>query len=304
MNQIRVFLRGGLGNQFFQWVYALHLSQQGQAVCLDTHFLRQKSGNQAAGVLELNRLFKDLHLPLFAKYTPTKKGRYFQKLEPLLTRAAAAIGWLENDRPAHAKNRLAPWQYGYYQSADFLTPGLLKQLKTWIHPQMQQAPDPLRDKSYTALHIRAGDYGANRYNFEQIGRLSLSYYVQTFEALSTTLRQNEPLIIVTDDAAFGAQVRDTLRRMAPSQDIDLLSACLSRPESSEDALQTLLNARCLSIANSSFSAMAAWLGKAEKILAPQPWFKGTKLSHMRPVAPDWTALPALFDDTSLLHNHM
>ena len=59
-----VFLRGGIGNQFFQWIYALHLMEQGNVVTLDDSFLRPINGNQAIGTVELDKVFKNLYMPI------------------------------------------------------------------------------------------------------------------------------------------------------------------------------------------------------------------------------------------------
>ena len=73
-----------------------------------------------------------------------------------------------------------------------------------------------------------------------------------------------------------------------------LDTHLGGRDTAEEALQALIHADILVCANSSFSAMAGYLGSSRVVFAPSPWFKGSALTATDPSLPGWHRVGAGF----------
>lgn len=287
MTTTRVFLRGGLGNQFFEWLHALTLAESGAAVALDTSFLRKVQGNQAAGELELSKVFADLLLPL-------DRTEGLWRIERVFVRAARLLGWLRTDAGPGATGTVgtpARYHYGYYQHPRHFSEGARQQARAKVRPTWHEGIPGL--SRYVALHMRGGDYAASRYNREQIGLLGAGYYGRVLHALAQEF-PDLPWLVVSDDYA---RARAMLAPLAPPGRCLFLDEHLGGHETADEALKALLNAEVLACANSSFSALAGYVGRARTVFAPTPWFRGTALGSTDPSLPAWRRLDADFAAT-------
>ncbi|GKT13739.1 alpha-1,2-fucosyltransferase [Acidovorax sp. SUPP2522] len=281
MTTTRVFLRGGLGNQFFEWLHALTLAESGADVALDTSFLRKVPGNQAIGALELAKVFTDLRLP-------TRRTEGLWRAERVLVRAARLLGQLHTDAtPAHGDWH-ARYHYGYYQHSRHHSESALRQARELLRPAFRAAPPGL--SRYAALHVRGGDYAASRYNREQIGPLGEGYYRGVLQVLERNWPELQWLVI-SDDYAHA---RAMLSPLAAPDRCLFLDTHLGGKETADQALQALINADVLACANSSFSALAGYVGRAHTVFAPTPWFRGLALTSTDPSLPLWHRLDADF----------
>lgn len=286
MKVVRVFLRGGLGNQFFQWLHASRIAMKhpDRAVVLDTSFLRQHRGNQALGQLELNSLLTNLVHPVVA-------WPWAKPIEPLLSRLARVLGLVDVDglNAAQSDGPLR-FQYGYYQTAAEYPAPIERLARSLVRPALCISPMPL---DYAALHVRSGDYLKAGYNRTTIGSLTASYYAKACAAMAAQA-PGQPILVISDDLAAAARLMPLLSEQSASP-LVCLDTHLGRSNTAADALHFLLNARYLATANSSFSAMAAYLGKAEQVFAPHPWFRGGSLAALDPSRDEWQRLPAHFN---------
>jgi hypothetical protein len=278
---MRVFLRGGLGNQFFQWMHARRLALAGHEVVLDTSFLRARAGNQAAGRLELEEVFSDLrhrvvHIP------------QLWRVERIVSRLARWGGLMQGDEPC-ARQASATLHYGYFQVALDLQGALVQQARVALQPALLANDIPL--DRYAAIHLRLGDYQQSQYNRTQLGLLGLDYYRAACARLHTSAPL--PWLVVSDDYTAARRLCRALALPGQPQ-IHFLDEQLGGHDTPRRALQALLQARTLVCANSSFSAMAGYLGRATTVYAPRPWFRGAGLSHQDPAAAAWTRIDASF----------
>jgi hypothetical protein len=277
----RVFLRGGMGNQFFQWLYAMTLTTSHDSVVLDTSFLRKVAGNQGSGKLELESVLSGLQLPL--RSTP-----HLWRVERIFTRIVRLFGLLQTEPNPRTKNPIrVRYHYGYYQHPSHLNVAMIDRAKQLVQHDLRTQPAHLH--RYAAIHIRGGDYQASRYNRTEIGLLHPSYYEQIFRLL-TEKHPGLTWLVVSDDYARARQI-------AASQDtqkILFLDTLLDGQETPRAAFQALLNANVLCCANSSFSAMAGYLGNATAVYAPDPWFRGHGLAHLNPTLNHWNPVAAHF----------
>jgi hypothetical protein len=276
-----VFLRGGMGNQFFQWLYAMTLATTRDSVVLNTSFLRKVSGNQGSGKLELESVLTNLQLPLY--HTPQ-----IWRIERIFTRLARLLGLLHTDTSLPPKNpRRACYHYGYYQHPAQLNAAMISHAKLLIQHSLRTNPFNLN--RYAAIHIRGGDYRNSNYNRKKIGLLDQVYYEQVFDLL-TKKHPGLTWLVVSDDYAWA-------RKIMISQDpkkMTYLDTLLTGQETPITAFQALLNADVLCCANSSFSAMAGYLGNASAIYTPAPWFRSQSLVHLNPALSHWHTVAAHF----------
>ncbi|MDA8519714.1 hypothetical protein [Acidovorax sp. NCPPB 4044] len=284
MTTTRVFLRGGLGNQFFEWLHALTLAGAGADVALDTSFLRKARNNQTLGRLELAGVFAELKLPL--RHTGA-----LWRIEPAFVRAARLLGALRTDARVADGSRPARYHYGYYQHPRHFSAQALQQAREQLRQALRTPPAGLQ--RYAALHVRGGDYAALPYNREQIGQLGAGYYRRVVEALERDWPGLQWLI-VSDDYAHA---RTVLAPLLPAGRGVFLRDHLGGSETAEQALQALANADVLACANSSFSALAGYVGRAHTVFSPAPWFRGPALAETDPSLPPWRRLGADFAAT-------
>ncbi|KAA0891238.1 hypothetical protein [Oryzomonas rubra] len=277
-----VFLRGGIGNQFFQWAYAKKLQSEGLSVKLNTAFLKTKKRNQASGTLELLNLFSSIDIPVCA-------WKHLRPLEFVVKRLGKLVGVLEDDHLTDKPRPSRCLHYGHYQMGEVLNTLVLAKAKELIHPNLMQSEIP---GNYCVLHVRAGDYLSNAYNFAHMGLLSIEYQVRAANLLLDRYPRND-LIIVSDNEQFSSLVLNALKTTNRNR-VSLLSKVLRRNESQSDAITAMLSAEAISLSNSSFSAMCALLGKSGEVLYPRPWFISPDLHYISPVLNHWTALPSDF----------
>lgn len=278
-----VFLRGGIGNQFFQWVYARSLQQNGFHVKLNTTFLKVRQKNQTSGKLELHKLFSSLELPI-------SSWRYLNSLEFVFKRLGLLVGVLEDDRHVGCKPESAYFHYGYYQTNKFLNDSIVYRAKELLHADLKTCDI---DGNFCVLQVRAGDYLTNTYNFRHMGLLSTEYHVGAGQYLLEKYPKNK-LIIVSDNEQISVLVLNKLKERYLDR-VSLLSTVLRRGEDQVDAIKTMLSAEAMSLSNSSFSAMCAILGRASDVLYPRPWFRSSDLCYVSPVLNHWTMREANFE---------
>jgi len=281
MTTTRVFLRGGLGNQFFEWLHALTLAESGTDVALDTSFLRKVPGNQAIGALELAKVFIELRLPL-------RRTEGLWRAERVLVRAARLLGQLHSDASPARSDLRTRYHYGYYQHPRHHSAHALRQARELLRPVFRTAPAGLQ--RYAAIHVRGGDYAASRYNREQIGPLGPGYYCGVLQALARDWPELQWLVI-SDDYSHA---RAMLSPLVETNRCLFLDTHLGGRETPDQALQALINADVLACANSSFSALAGYVGRAHTVFAPDPWFRGPALAATDPSFPMWHRFNADF----------
>ncbi len=284
-----VFLRGGMGNQFFQWIYALHLMEQGNAVTLDDSFLRPINGNQAAGTFELNKVFKTLYMPI------TSRLRHIKQTEPLFVRLAHSAGLLNIEGRRQLLPGKARLHYGYYQSPAYWTATVCRKVFDSVRPDFRPRayptfPHSLRMRKYAAIHIRGGDYKKLGYNISELGLLTQDYYAR---AIESPVVAGLPIVVVSDD---DQRARRIIEALAPcGREVLHLTDLVASASDPMLALSIILSADSLICANSSFSAMGGYLNPIAQVSRPSPWFRGSSLSNISPARPQWLSVASTFE---------
>ena len=282
-------LKGGLGNQLFQYALGRRL-----AIIHDTALLLDISALDTAE--QIGNIYRPFSLQKFTIAAtvatpadiapliphPSLPTRLWQKLQNRL--------W--GDKTVHFDPRVLARgdnQYldGYWQSPRYfeaIRSELLTELtlKDPLCPAGATLATQMQNTPSVSLHVRRGDYLSNPRVRAGFGVCSLPYY----EAAIAKLRALVPgatFFIFSDDLAW-------VKEQLPVGD----SAVFVEGDGLDDAQELWLMSQCQHniIANSSFSWWGAWLNdNPDKIVvAPTPWFdKEPYDKDLLPTA--WILLP-------------
>lgn len=267
---ISVLLKGGLGNQLFQYSFGMASAiEYGVDLTLCDHLARSSSHDYVLGSFNIDANFrKSFYLP-YAK-SESKFSQQVNKLMPWIN--------LENDLVYDSKlihNSLKRLSIGYFQSAKYFDKyrkQLLSNLtlKHALQCNIESAiQTDTRDETSVAVHIRRGDFltepGASKVH----GFVGEKYYINAAQLIASRLNLtgNTPLFLVFSDdpiwaANFFGQSPYRFRLVSSdkfnaAQELYLMSKC------SHNVL-----------ANSSFSWWGSYLNSnRDKVtVAPKRWY--------------------------------
>lgn len=281
-------LKGGLGNQMFQYALAKSLS-------LKWHedFKLDLSGYQQ----EKLRCYElDIFPLVAARATPAeiKAFKYPHGLLSKLERKFAFkilhrhhTGW----EPAILKtNPRHHYLDGYWQSYKYFESIAETIRQDFRLPSDWEQIDPdlttkIKSQAAVSLHIRRSDY-AQTTNLKNLGVCPLSYYEQAVALIAAKV--SHPIFFIFSDDPIWAEANLKLdyphlsvsmgQRFTNVQELAMMSACANHI-----------------IANSSFSWWGAWLDpKPNKIvIAPKPWFNDNSVIPEDIIPPTWITLSRL-----------
>ena len=274
-------LRGGLGNQLFQWATGYSLAKR-LGVRLHLHgqdITKIRSSVLGEREFELNyfglRLSQlDEALGLLRDIQNRGLGQFGQAVKSSLHR--------EQDfqfNPELLATNTPHTLVGYFQSwkyfaSDFaairqsLVP--TKERQTHLNSLLQSMPSA----DWVGIHIRRGDY-------LKVGTMSVldsAYFLRAMSVLETRF-QNLPKVVFSDDI-------ESAREVFPGGDLYLGPR---EVPSSGDSLMLLSMSRALVCSNSSFSWWAAFLSpdRHEKVIFPNTWFPDVEMRWEDLLLPEW-----------------
>jgi hypothetical protein len=283
-------LKGGLGNQMFQYALGRTLSlKNNDTLKLDTTGLSRAN--------EVGDIYRPFALNAFAieasiatpeeslrlKYPYGALSKAWRKFEFKILRRQH-VGF----EPSMLKKQGDLYLDGYWQSPKYfesIRPTLLKEftLRTPMSSSAESMTIRMGSPSSVSVHIRRGDYVANPKVAASYGPCTETYYKNAVAEI--TKHVLSPTWFVFSD------------------DIEWVKEHLSFPgtviyvsgEAANDQEELLLMAACAHnvIANSSFSWWGAWLNQnPEKIVvAPSPWFDTRPQDHADLLPSSWTRIP-------------
>jgi hypothetical protein len=292
---ILIKLWGGPGNQMFEYAAARLTAERLQcAILFDAPAFGLRRTLQRvirpSSYCSLFDLYGDLH-PGLRGHAVDVLGR----LAPNVTARGLARLLPNEFKPAQPENSAIESNeifdrrffdisrrtrmYGYYQSARYFA-GHENQVRFWFAPQPAEAAAVSAhwarcglDPSKTlAVHVRLGDYRANRW------ALPRSYYDDALALLG----ENYPIALFSDEPE--------LARQFLGRDVAFLS------DGADIKRDLLLMASCrqIVIANSSFSWWAAWLNSAaDKTVVAPKYHIGRRIGEWYPAGIEvegWTYL--------------
>jgi hypothetical protein len=272
---IMVYLKGGLGNQLFQYAAARSLAHIHKTIVkLDTtayyhggprqyelcHFNIQEN---VANPWEINKLIK------------AKQNR-FQKLLHLLLYSHPKLS------PNHVKYNKIQYNPGFFQLPDNIylegywpsenyfgnIKDIIRREFTFKQPldeTNQKLADQIAAANSVSIHIRHGDYSADPKATQSHGLCSMQYYHDCIKYI--TQKVDNPYFFVFSDQPDWC--KDNLKLSHPAVYI-----------SHNTGLKSCEDMRLMSLckhnitANSTFSWWAAWLNSNPQkiVFAPEKWF--------------------------------
>jgi hypothetical protein len=291
-----VQLKGGLGNQLFQYSVARSLSEkQHSKVMLDLNVYNQ-TGLKPHEFYALNHfrinagVANNFDLEFFYSNNTFKKiQRKIMRLTGTgSTKQIYEKKWFvfEPDIFTHTGN---VYLHGYWQSEKYF-----RSIKNIIRAEIS-LKDPLTQKTLmvskeilskkntVSLHIRRGDYVTDVQTYNTLGLCSLDYYKKCISILRKELGDLN-IYVFSDDLIWVKKnlVFDFPLHFVDHNDIEY---------SYEDMYLMSLCEHNI-IANSSFSWWGAWLNKNEnkKVFVPQKWTVDAKSVYPDLIPEEWNLI--------------
>ena len=268
---IIVEIKGGFGNQVFQYMFANKLRNDGFKVKVNTRFYDQFKPNQKA-----ENTYRSLVLP--PKYFDFKNISYlFYKFLVLNNRISNSrklkrvLKNFHNPLYVHIKDKNYNYENpkkfinhfdGYWQNIDFLVDEkdyLIRSLSN--NKIIKKSINVKTNKNSAMLLVRRGDY------LKMNEELSLKFYEDCLKYLKSEIKNLE-LNIFTDDVDW-----------VKNQNIFSIAKNIYGPEEEPkkviELFALMLNHLHFVITNSTFSLIAAIISEEEdsKVLVADPWFR-------------------------------
>ena len=235
--------KGGLGNQLFQFASLVGIAKRRN---FDWSLPVELDSGKKVELLELFSVpdiweqalpASQLKFPKFNsrpnRFLDTTGVRYDQKLHNQIPDNHDIDAYLQSEKYFH-------------DCSEYLRGQLTIRSERKVNlPQFNQ--------NYIALHIRRQDYIKARHTHRV---LPVSYYKAALKKLPDL-----PILIFSDDHNWVRSEKFFLSESMSLMEGDLFSD-----------FQGIMGSKYAVIANSSFSWWAAWLSRAEKVLAPNRWF--------------------------------
>jgi hypothetical protein len=259
-------LNGRLGNQLFLWAYAHELAKKFNVPVQPFrdrfHFSRGISTIFSEGTLLCENV-----LPLADSDSLGFILKVLDKIDShdrVLAKKLEQVLNFERQRDAYelASIKKKPTVVtGYFINAKMVTDNSSHLMKH-VEMKFDQLSDEktyypeLHGLEYDAIHIRRGDYKSLSDTF---GLLDLNWYMRNLDG-------KKPLVIATDDLEGSAEI---IKSLNPDFVLD------PKYVSPWQTLKILSTAKCLVLANSTFSWWAGYIGaeKGNSVVFPRPFYK-------------------------------
>jgi hypothetical protein len=283
-SMIAISLRGGLGNQLFQWALALELQHRRRRVVLD---VGQVSPDRGVPIVEVDSSVPRSRIPSWgwrpdrmALFRRTPSGYQIVE-EPSFRFCPEILG------PGLPRRALL---HGYWQSpryfrsvASVVRSRVTEAAERSLNAQGVALLDEVRGSRSVSVHIRRGDYVANPTAAAFHGVVPDSYYERAFQRLRE--QGFETFYLFSDDPA-------ELLRWSAASDCHPVSHAVARAPVGELLLMASCGAHVL--ANSSFSWWGAWMDARESapVLVPDHWFTDSRISTEDLLLERWSRVGA------------
>lgn len=279
-----VNISGGLGNQMFQYAFALYLKNEfpQEEIYLDTShyhtlFFKHYKGINLHNGFELSNLFPKACLPVAGfkelrkvsyyvpnyvlsriarKYLPLRKSEYIEPFENI---------FLYDGTIANMKGNC--YYEGYWQCPEYFNAikGELNEIFVPSEPNEYNRSliREIENTNSIGIHVRRGDYLKEP---EYADICNLEYYKKAIEKVVTT-NGNHCFFIFSNDLDW---CKENLMPLIGGNKVVFANGNKGKDSYWDMFLMTYC--KSLIIANSSFSWWGAYLGRDDRrIVAPYPW---------------------------------
>lgn len=282
-----VQIRGGLGNQMFQYAFAVALTQRfpNDEVYIDTHLYKYpvvksyKGNNFYHNGFEIDNIFPNAQLPIANWFQVAKVSYYFPNY--LVSRAIRKVfhprqgEYVQEDynaflyEPRVMEEHNFTYYDGYWQSYKYFDKYKQKiwdtfQFTPFDTSENNELAKQLNSSNSVTIHIRRGDY-LNHLQYQNI--CTLDYYRKCIIEAKKVI-DFPSFYIFSNDQEWCKQNLSDLFEGSPVSFITN-----NRGKNSYRDMQLMSLARCNILANSSFSWWGAYLNQRENhiVYTPQKW---------------------------------
>lgn len=280
---VTVFLRGGLGNQMFQYATGLAVAEKkGTDLLLDTVFLNDRFPRK-------NFTYRTYDLDIFTAEPKLTALSHISSAIPIpgvwlgidlvLMKAKSATGvrrivkeqreFVFDQRVFAAKGDVVLW--GRWQNEKYFS-DIERDIRAafaFRNPLSGEAAkiaEDIRSSDSVSMHVRRGDFVALKNVAQMMGETNLSYYEQATKYVAARVSKPK-LFVFSDDIEW---CRENIKLPVPTVFVP------ASAEGPKAAFHLELMSLCKHniIANSTFSWWGAWLNtNTQKIVvAPQRWY--------------------------------
>lgn len=301
-NQIVIQLKGGLGNQMFEYAFGRSLSIDNNVpLALDISFFDNQYTKDTPREFTLSPfniqaeiLSSDEAEQIRPKGIELFVLRVRNKLFPKNPYGHTPPG----------PNEIIGYHDNWHQNEMYFKhnrPAILKDfsLKKQLGSTASNIANTLTEKNAqeettVSLHVRGGDYLNNEYAKNRHGVLSAEYYTQALEHISGQLPSGLnklSVFVFTDDVAYFKTMKEDLSKLDVIKEIILVSG--EKPTMTiHEEIHLMSLCKHNIIANSSFSWWGAWLNQnPDKIvIAPEKWLADTTVDTSGVCPQEWIRL--------------
>jgi hypothetical protein len=287
---ITVKLKGGLGNQLFQYALGKNLAIRNKTeLCLDlsvyyNNFQKHDYTLRGyeLGVFKINtKLILPPKIPILPQIIAKRLSNVIHKTSVASSKKVIVEKNFRFDSEVLYSGDNS-YLNGYWHSEKYfkeIAPDLRKDLilKEKLSQPAENIKNNIRNSKSISLHIRRGDYLTNSWAQKTYCQLPLSYYQEAVEVIQEK-EERMKCFIFSDDPTW---VKDNIK--LPN---DLIF--ITGNKNYEDLYLMSLCTHNV-IANSSFSWWGAWLNENpfKKIIAPKQWFKDDKVETKDLIPEEW-----------------
>jgi hypothetical protein len=287
-------LKGGLGNQMFQYAAGVTLAERRHvelkldADTLATDPLRHYELN----VFNIRaELIGEPERSLIRRCGPWNRRGMATILAPLL--GSRYIRYVRDRQAGYNPAVLAAGKSvyldGYWQSEKYFASVRPRLLKDFTFVQAPDATNTAMLESIGAgesvcVHVRRGDYVTQASTAARHGACGVEYYQWAFDRMNA-ISPAARYFVFSDEPAWAEQ---NIRPAGPATYVSHNTG-----KASHEDLRLMRHCRHFIIANSSFSWWAAWLNDApgKQVIAPRPWFASPTASDKDLVPDRWIRPP-------------
>jgi hypothetical protein len=292
---IIIELKGGLGNQMFQYAIASIIAQKKSAtVLIDTNFFNKT--NKTQGFTLRNFELSIFNNP-YIKASASEIAGFHQLSVISKLKKKLGLNYLKiYEEPsfgfqADALSIKTPvYLKGYFQSYKYYigNENYIKDIFSFPDDALDSVNVKImltiKNANSISIHIRRGDYVQDKVTQEFHGNCSFEYYLNAITLL-TSNTSDFKLFFFSDDCDW---VKEQFKDLACSK-------IFIDHNKNEDSWKDMFLMSCCKhniISNSSFSWWAAWLNKnsEKRVIAPKKWFTAIEIGTNDLIPNEWIRL--------------
>lgn len=294
-NVVVVKLRGGLGNQMFQYALGRTLAlKHNTRLKLDVTAYEVPNsvpGDPRRYELDCFRLKASFATVLDVGPALKASSRWRALAARAVQRLRSIEVISERGYPFQPEALESPdnsYLWGYWQSEKYfkaVEPIIRKDFsfRTPLRGQNEELASTIETSEAVSVHVRRGDYVSDPWTIRFLGVLPVSYYVDALQKIAG--RTNKPhLFVFSDDQEW------CRRNVAFPYETTYVDA--NPPDKGFEDMRLMTLCRYHVIANSSFSWWGAWLSPyPDKVVyAPGRWVLDARSDTSDVVPPEWVKL--------------